>query len=351
MADVTVRGAGILGLSAAWACLKRGARVRVIDPRGVAAGASGGFLGALAPHTPDTWNAKKAFQFDSLRMAPAFWAEVEAASGISPGYRRSGRLQPLADERAVQLARTRGEAARVNWAGAADWVVTDAPGDWAPPSPTGLYVKDSLAAQIMPRAACESLAGAVSARGGEILKEGSDQGPVVWATGWQGLMDLSRDLGREIGNGVKGQAIRLHHDAPSDVPQLFANGMHIIAHPGASLAIGSTTERDFDDPCGTDSEADALYDKAAALLPVLKGARIVERWAGVRPRAVTRAPLIDEWPGRPGHFVLNGGFKIGLGLAPKLGECLADLVLDDVVSAPDAFRMAAALSKAQPLSE
>ena len=41
MTDVTVLGAGIFGLSVAWACLKKGARVRVIDPAGPGAGASG----------------------------------------------------------------------------------------------------------------------------------------------------------------------------------------------------------------------------------------------------------------------------------------------------------------------
>ncbi|MDP5364989.1 MAG: FAD-dependent oxidoreductase, partial [Paracoccaceae bacterium] len=65
MADVTVLGAGIFGLSVAWACVQRGARVRVIDPHGPGAGSSGGIVGALAPHVPEQWNDKKAFQFDS----------------------------------------------------------------------------------------------------------------------------------------------------------------------------------------------------------------------------------------------------------------------------------------------
>ncbi|WP_138179505.1 FAD-dependent oxidoreductase, partial [Roseovarius indicus] len=32
--DVTVMGAGIFGLSIAWACVKAGATVQVIDPHG-----------------------------------------------------------------------------------------------------------------------------------------------------------------------------------------------------------------------------------------------------------------------------------------------------------------------------
>ena len=67
--DLTVMGAGIFGLSIAWEATQRGARVRVIDPHGAGAGASGGLVGALAPHVPENWNPKKAFQLDSLLMA------------------------------------------------------------------------------------------------------------------------------------------------------------------------------------------------------------------------------------------------------------------------------------------
>ena len=69
MAEITIYGAGIFGLSIAWSCQSRGARVQVIDPSGPGAGASGGIVGALAPHVPENWNDKKAFQLDSLLMA------------------------------------------------------------------------------------------------------------------------------------------------------------------------------------------------------------------------------------------------------------------------------------------
>src|SRR6056300_84257 len=97
MMDVTIRGAGIFGLSIAWACALRGARVQVIDPNGIGAGASGGIVGALAPHVPENWNAKKEFQFQRMIKAEPFWAKVEAMSGISSGYGRTGRVQPISD--------------------------------------------------------------------------------------------------------------------------------------------------------------------------------------------------------------------------------------------------------------
>ena len=42
MTEITIRGAGIFGLSIAWACVQRGAVVQVVDPFGAGAGSSGG---------------------------------------------------------------------------------------------------------------------------------------------------------------------------------------------------------------------------------------------------------------------------------------------------------------------
>ena len=66
---------------------------------------------------------------------------------------------------------------------------------------------------------------------------------------------------------------------------------------------------------------------------------VLDRWAGVRPRARSRAPMLGAWPGRPGHFVANGGFKIGFGMAPKVAEVMADLVLAGRDAIPEGFRV------------
>ncbi len=79
--------------------------------------------------------------------------------------------------------------------------------------------------------------------------------------------------------------------------------------------------------------------RATELMPVLHGASVIDRWAGVRPRAMTRAPLMGAWPGRDGHFVANGGFKIGFGVAPRMAEVMTDLVLDSRDAIPNDFRL------------
>ncbi len=329
-ADVTVMGAGVFGLSVAYACAQKGAFVRVIDPNGVASGASGGVVGALAPHVPENWNEKKAFQFDSLVMAADFWAGVAALTGADVGYVRSGRLQPLADARAVDLARRRARTAAELWQGQAVWEVVKA-GDatWMPPSPTGLVVHDTLSALIHPRRATRALADAVVALGGQVVTTGPVEGRVVWATGWSGLAEVG-------GNGVKGQAALLRHDAGGQ-PQLFADALHIIPHGDGTVAVGSTSERVFDDPVTTDAGLDDVLARAVAAFPMLKDATVIERWAGVRPRSTSRAPVLGAHPQRQGEFIANGGFKIGFGMAPKVGQAMADLVLDGRNTVPADF--------------
>ncbi|WP_417724665.1 NAD(P)/FAD-dependent oxidoreductase [Salipiger sp.] len=339
--DVTVCGAGIFGLSIAWTCATRGARVRVVDPFGAGSGSSGGTVGALAPHVPENWNPKKAFQLESLLMAEGFWHRVEAESGVSAGYARAGRLQPVPDEAGLALARDRGASARALWGDAATWEVIPAAdaGAWAPVSPTGWLIRDTLSARLSPRRACAALVAALAVRGIGIDTDMPEHpGVLVWATGWQGLEALSKETGRAAGTGVKGQSVLLRHDVRTG-PQIYAGGLHIIPHEDGTVAIGSTSERAFDDPAGTDEQCDALLERAVAVLPVLHGAEEIERWAGVRPRARTRAPMLGRWPDRRDQFIANGGFKIGFGMAPKVAEVMADLVLEGRDGIPDGFRV------------
>ena len=85
---------------------------------------------------------------------------------------------------------------------------------------------------------------------------------------------------------------------------------------------------------------DALVARAREVCPALADAPVIDAWAGVRPRAQSRAPLLGGWPGRPGHFVANGGFKIGFGMAPAMAAIMADLVLSGEDRIPDGFRLA-----------
>ncbi len=342
--DLTVMGAGIFGLSIAWAATQRGAKVRVIEARSLGAGSSGGPVGSLSPHVPEAWNAKKAFQLESLLMSLHWWAEVEHASNLPTGYGRTGRLQPLADARAIEIAMARHLTAQALWQGQAIWQVVPTTGaGWQPQSPSGQMVQDTLTARLNPSLALAALAAAITAGGGEIIfGNTAPDGPTIWATGADGLADLSAALAQPAGSAVKGQALLLRYDA-STQPQLFVDGLHIVPHANGTVAVGSTSESTWADPQATDAQLDALHQKAIAACPALTDAPIISRWAGLRPRAKSRAPMLGAWPNRPGQFIANGGFKIGFGMAPKVAEVMADLVLENTNTIPPDFRVEASL--------
>lgn len=328
--EIVVAGAGVFGLACAWELLRRGQPVRVVDSARIGAGASGGHVGALAPHAPETWNAKKQVQLEALVAADGWWAGVAEAGGTDPGYARTGRIQPVPAGAEARMAE-RIAGARAHWPGWAEMALTTTPDTpLVPVSDSGLWLADRLTARISPRRACAALAAAIRARGGEIAEGVTTEGPAIWATGVAGLGPFG-------GNGVKGQSALLAFDAPG-APQVFAEGVHIVPHGDGTVAIGSTSERDVTD-LATDHQLEALIDRARILCPALADAPVIDRWAGLRPRARSRAPILGPWPGRPGHYVANGGFKIGLAMAPACARLLADLILDGHDRIPDGFRL------------
>ena len=341
-ADVTILGAGVFGLSIAYSCAKRGANVTVVEKRQVGSGASGGVVGALAPHAPDHWNQKKQFQLESLLMADDWWKEVSSLGGTSAEFARIGRIQPIPDQRAMELALRRCEDARANWSGRAEWKVVDrsALGTWRPESATGEFVLDTLSARLRPERALAALAEAIRRMGGRILENCRDApaaGIVVHATGHEGLSTLSREYGRNVGLGVKGQALLLDLDARGN-PQIFGEGVHIVPHQDGTTAIGSTSERQHESSLAADAKLNELHSHAIRLLPAAGTARVIRRWAGTRPRANSRAPMLGRHPLRRDEYVANGGFKIGFGIAPLVGEVMANLVLHGKDSIPKGFR-------------
>ncbi len=346
-----IRGAGIFGLAVACACAKRGAVVRVVEKRRIAAGASGGPVGSLSPHAPDNWSLKKQFQFESLAMAKEWWNELEAMSGVNTGFLRKGRVQPVATERGLELSRHRAEHAKKHWKQYADWRVlrVEELDGWSLRAPIGWAVHDTLSARINPAEALRCMAEALWSLGCCEIIQGEDPPPtggaVVWATGYEGLIELSEEFGLELGSGEKGQALSLEFDA-SFRPQVYADGVHVVPHADGTTAIGSTSERQFESADDTDERLDELHAKAVRMLPELKGAPVLKRWAGIRPRSRSRAPLLGKHPRKNGNFVANGGFKTGFGMAPLVGEVIADLVLDGIDRIPEPLDLSAAMRAA-----
>ena len=342
-----VIGGGVFGLSVARSCVAVGLRVILTEAKRVGAGASGGIVGALIPHRPEPLRAFNRFQLDALLDLPQRMAALAAQTGRDPGYEQPGRLSPLTD--AGQLARAEAQVAVAarTWGGIARFEVLEAPpgsaAGWLSPEacPHGV-VRDTLSARVAPRQYLYALQAALTGKAD--LREGwrcshidpaagaarfgqgeISAGHVVLAAG-TGVSPLLEALtGRPCGSGVKGQAALLAAIAPKNAPVIQGPGVYVVAHGPDKIAVGSTSENTWDKP-GCDERLDALIERARALCPALAGAPVIERWAGVRPRAPGNAPMVGPLTGAERVIVATGGYKIGLGIAHLVGDQVAAMI-------------------------
>ncbi|MCA1490777.1 NAD(P)/FAD-dependent oxidoreductase [Sinorhizobium alkalisoli] len=370
MSEVLIVGGGIMGLWAALMAGRIGIETRLIEGKRIGAGASGGLLGALMPHMPDRWNAKKQFQFDALVSLEGEIARLEEETGLSAGYRRSGRVMPLGKPHLKDIARGHEQDAARHWIAGErrfHWHVKDGgTGDWPAiqAAPFGI-VHDTLAARVSPRDLLRVLRAAIAGfshvrieEGAEVASVDPERGRLLLADGralvfghcilaagvesFAFIDHLARSGQAPSGVAIKGQAALLRADIDPASPIIFTDGLYIVAHDNGHVAVGSTSENRFDAPFSTDEQLQVLIDRAAALAPALLGAPVVERWAGLRPKAIGREPMVGRHPDHGRLSVLTGGFKISFGMA----HVLAQWVIDEIagrqarVDLPDSFRCA-----------
>ncbi|TCS04647.1 glycine oxidase [Rhizobium sp. BK418] len=343
-----------MGLWAAVHAERRGMKTLLVDAGHLGSGASGGLLGALMPHMPDRWSAKKQFQFDALVSLEAEIATIEEATGLSAGYRRSGRLIPLPKPHLRKIALGHSADAEVYWRAGErrfHWHVLDRPpgeGWLDPAAGESGFVHDTLAARVAPRGLVAALKAFLltarhvrvlenteitkldPARGTAAIEGGTIAfGRSILAAGHRSfplLATLTTGLQRPLGQAVKGQAALLAADIDPGLPTIFRDGLYVVAHEGGHVAVGSTSENSFADPFSTDEQLDALIEAAREMVPALRDAPVVERWTGLRPKAIDRDPMVGAHPESQNLIALTGGFKVSFGLAHRLAEaaiCIA----------------------------
>ena len=367
--DLLIVGGGIMGLWAAVHAERMGIDTLLVEADRLGVGASGGLLGALMPHMPDRWSEKKQFQFDALVSLEAAVAELEATTGLSAQYRRAGRLIPLPKAHLRRIALGHSRDADDHWRDGDrqfHWHVLDTSpaSGWMDPAAGGSgFVHDTLAARVAPRALLSVLIAFLrNAKHVQMLEQMPvdhiDPGDGVAFVGNRAihfgrcilsaghhsfpmLDEQTSGLRARLGQPVKGQAALLKADVDPALPVIFRDGLYIVPHEHGLVAVGSTSENRFDDPVSTDEQLENLIAMAAEMVPVLREAKVVERWAGLRPKAIDRDPMVGQHPEHSRLLALTGGFKVSFGLAHRLAAvAVAEAAaLPCSIRLPDSFSL------------
>jgi glycine oxidase len=66
---------------------------------------------------------------------------------------------------------------------------------------------------------------------------------------------------------------------------------------------------------------------------------VVERWAGLRPKAIDRDPMVGPHPDHANVIALGGGFKVSFGVAHLLADAALDAAAGHDMAVPASFSL------------
>ena len=310
MADVTIIGAGVAGLWAAWALNKAGMRVRLIDRNGAPGphGCSWWAGGMLAPFCEGA--VAEAPVVAHGASAAAAWAEVTDVT-----YR--GSL-------VVALERNKGELARfARRTSGHEWVrdgLAALEPDLNIPQQALFFPSE---AHLDPRAALGDLVAALRAHGVQIetghATPDDVSGPVIDARGMASTVPGLR--------GVRGEMVVLRApDIALGRPVRLLHPRHplyIVPRAKGVYMLGAT-QIESADRRGISARATLeLLSAAYALDPRFAEAEVLETGTDLRPAFADNVPRVV----RQGHVLhLNGLFRHGYLMAPALAQQAADFL-------------------------
>ena len=353
--DVVVVGGGVIGCAIAYFAATAGAGVTLIERSRLAAGASGVAAGMLAPQVEAPF-ADAFFDLALLGRAehgPTAERLLDEV-GLDVEYRATGilRMARTEAERADLMRQYRWQSA----AGlAAEWLE---PGDLGTREPLlrgvagrllagGLWLADEGQVRS-PRLVQAFAAGA--ARAGARLLEGTPvtgfatsgdrvigvqisggvvRGETVVLAAGVWSPDLARNLGLELPVApVKGQVLSLRGLERTPRQVLWSGECYLVPRPDGEIVLGATEEEGNYDARPTLAGVNRLTEAALEVVPAV-GSLVVEGiWAGLRPAAPDRYPIVGWAPALERLMVATAHYRNGVLLGPLTGKRVAAHVLE-----------------------
>jgi glycine oxidase len=402
VADVVVIGGGVAGLSVARELARWGTRVALVERGRLGAEASWAAAGMLAPQV-ETDARDDFFDFScSNRDAyPAFAAALREETGIDIEFDRTGTLAlAFTEEDEREAARRfewqRREGLLVERLSAAEVLALE-------PNLSARVrgaLRFPLAWQVENRRLCDALARASRLAGVRVLEQTEARslevrggrfrsvetsrgaigaGAVVVACGaWSSLVPAKTSDGANAGEpeGAPSSSLTFAppagHDANATLsPRIepvrgqilcyaagggeplvrhvvYGAGGYVVPRRDGRLLAGTTTERVGFDKSVTEEGRRAIRLYAEGIAPAVADLKIVDEWAGLRPRAEDDLPVLGASPEIENLFYATGHYRNGILLAPLTGALVAEMVMSGATPAPLAPFSPARFRRAPP---
>jgi glycine oxidase len=346
--DVAIIGGGIIGCALAWEFARAGVASTIVERRELAREASWASAGIISPPGP-RHGSRAELALRSFTRYPSLIEDVEALTGWSVGYMRSGEIDIAQDAGAAALRDTlawqRSRGLGVDWIDSGG--IREREPAISPAFTSGIYCAD--AGSVVLSRLASALARAATIRGASVVEQTAVSGVVVdrdKATGvrtFDGVIPAgavviaagawSRTLGESIDveiptRPVKGQMLAIA-DPPVPLRSVISGaGGYFVPRADGTIAVGATEEHDagFDTrvtPRGI-AELTELIEQVA---PSLLTGHLRETWAGLRPGTEDGEPIIGRVPHLSNVWIATGHFRSGALLAPATAELLAASVM------------------------
>ena len=336
-------GGGVIGTAISLALAERGARVRVLEMRGVGLGATQASAGMLAPYIEGHGDALLTLGVAALDLWDGFVAHVSTVSGLPIEYARAGSMQVAhtvthADHLASTVARLRARGVACEWLDGAEARRREAALSQdirqALVVPAHGYVHVGQLMTALERAAVRqgvsfektrvrgvtrtATAARVETDGGSI-----DASTVVVASGsWSSALALDGEPTVPV-KPIRGQLVELRFPQPPLATVVWGEGCYLVPWRSGALLVGATVEDVGFDESSTEAGVRTLVEAAVLAVPACAQERVQQVRVGLRPATSDELPIIGRSSALPHVFYATGHYRNGVLLAPLTAQLVA----------------------------
>ena len=346
--DVIVVGGGVIGLSSAWHCARRGMKVALFDPA-PGSGASSVAAGMLAPVTEAHYGEESLLRLNLAAAAeyPRFVGELETDAGRSAGYVACGTMIVAKDSdevAALDELRRFQESLGLEVSPLGRRELRGLEPALTPRVRAGLYVEGDH--QVDNRALGAALVAACRSRGVDlresrvervlvsdgrargVMLEGGEEAVarlVLLAAGcWSGSeLGLPDQVVPPV-RPVKGEVVHLRGE-PLIRRNVRSGDVYLVPRPDGRLVVGATMEEKGFDRRVTAGAVLELLREAYEVLPGIVELEVTETVAGLRPGTPDNAPILGA-SALEGLVIASGHHRSGILLAGISGRLIAELI-------------------------